>query len=64
MKQKTIGSAKSLVDLCALIESRWSWTNPCAVLVKPNEWQIQCKGKPIDGVRIIKKGQRYIFEMV
>lgn len=64
MNPKMIGSAASLVDLCVLIESRWSWSNPCAVLVKPNEWRIEIKGKPIEGVRIIKKKQRYIFQMI
>lgn len=64
MKPKTIGSAISLVDLCALIASRWNWSNPCAVLVKLNEWEVQINGRRIEGVRIIKKGQRYIFQMV
>ena len=64
MKLKTVGSAPNLVDLCALIQSRWSWSNPCAILVKPNEWQVQCNGKPIEGVRIIKKGQRYVFQLL
>lgn len=64
MKPKTIGSAANLVDLCVLIASRWSWSNPCAVLVKPNEWEVQVGGKTIEGVRIIKKAHRYIFQMI
>lgn len=64
MRPKTIGSATSLVDLCALIASRWSWSNPCAILTKPNEWEVQINGRRIEGVRIIKKNQRYIFQMI
>lgn len=61
MKTKLIGSASSCNELRTLLESRWSWVNVTFDLVTH---EVRVGDKVIDGIRVIKKGNRVRLEKI
>lgn len=60
---RLIGSASSLDELLQMLKTKWFWSHADAVPLTADKYIVVNGNGPVEGMRIIKKKNRYRLEM-
>lgn len=64
MATRLLASSPTLEGINKCIKSFYFGSEKELTEVEPNKWSVSGKNGTLEGIRVIKKGSRYRFEMI